>query len=113
MPRVFLLVLLFLLTSCGTLEVNLDRTPTPDLDATTTMATLREQNQQLSGQATQVNALLQPDATRTPRVIPTSGADSLGMVYFWMSTSTIDPNDPPGRLKLAGLCACQGLAPLD
>src|SRR5574341_45883 len=111
MSRIFPLILLFLLTSCGTLEVSLDRTPTPDVHATMTVAALREENQQLSGQATQVSTLLQPEASRTPRGVPATKADTLGTIYFWMSTSSIDPNDPArqietGRImRLPGSCA--------
>ncbi len=64
-PRAVALVLLFLLTACGTLEISVDRTPTPDVPATSTIAALQLQNAEL---ATKVALLDQ--ATPIPTAAP-------------------------------------------
>lgn|SRR5574341_141626 len=75
--RTLLSLLLLLLSACGTLEVTLDRTPTPDLEATATVGALKAQNEQL---ATQI-ATLQPASLQTiaapGTLAPTLGGDQL------------------------------------
>lgn len=58
-------LLLLVLSACGTLEITVDRTPTPDLGATATLGALQDQNAQL---ATQIAVLNPP--TGTPTVMP-------------------------------------------
>ncbi len=58
-------LVLFSLSACGTLEITVDRTPTPDLGATATLGVLQNQNAQL---ATQIATLNPP--TAAPTVMP-------------------------------------------
>lgn len=55
-------LLLLVLSACGTLEITVDRTPTPDLGATATLGALQDQNAQL---ATQIAVLNPPTGTPT------------------------------------------------
>ncbi len=50
-----LVLLTILLSACGTLEVTVDRTPTPDLNATATMGALQAENAQLATQIATLN----------------------------------------------------------
>ncbi len=65
--RVGLAVLVLFLTACGTLEIALDRPPTPDVAATGTVGALLVQNAEL---ATKIAMLNSPAAASTP--IPTA-----------------------------------------
>lgn len=60
--RASLGLLTILLSACGTLEITVDRTPTPDLNATATIGALEAQNSQL---ATQIATLNPASATLT------------------------------------------------
>jgi len=53
-----LLVFVLLLTACGTLEMGIERTATPDQPATATVAALATENARLSAQATALAATL-------------------------------------------------------
>ena len=55
----FLGLLLFL-SACGTLEISLDRTPTPNLGATAEVGTLQAQNAQLATQNATLNPVSAP-----------------------------------------------------
>jgi len=59
----FILVLVTLLVACGTLEVGVEHTPTPDWAATATVSALATENARL---ATQVATLAVPTSTPTP-----------------------------------------------
>ena len=48
-------LLLLSLSACGTLEITVDRTPTPDVDATATLNALQTQNAQLAAQIATLN----------------------------------------------------------
>ncbi len=94
--RSFLLVFLLTLTACGTFEVSLDRTPTPDFGSA--IPTFVLQNQ--SGMS---SATVKPAESRAK-------TDLHGAIYFWLSHSIPDPKDPyqqidTGRIvRLPGSC---------
>jgi len=107
--RYFLLVFFSILTACGTFEVGIDCTPTPDVGATATLLALQDQNVQLVGRATQISSLLQSDATTMPKA-SWAKTDVYGTINFWLSRSIPDPKNPSyqidvGRIvRLPGLC---------
>jgi Tol biopolymer transport system component len=82
------------LTACGTLEVGVEHTPTPDHAATATVSALATENAHL---ATQVATLAVPTSTPTP---------SLGKLAYvqggdiWVKAL---PDDEPQRLTTDGL----------
>ncbi|MGA9350022.1 MAG: hypothetical protein WBW48_14635 [Anaerolineae bacterium] len=87
------LLSLVALTACGTLEVSVERTPTPDQAATATVAALATENARL---ATQVATLAVPTSTPMP---------SLGKLAYvqggdvWVKAL---PNGEPQRLTTDG-----------
>ena len=95
--RYFLLVFFSILTACGTFEVGIDCTPTPDVGATATLLALQDQNVQLVGRATQISSLLQSDATTMPKE-SWAKTDVYGTINFWLSRSIPDQKIRPTRL---------------
>ncbi len=69
--RASICVLLFFISACGTLEITMDSTPTPDVAATGTVGALQAQNAEL---ATQIAMLNSPAGTPTPisTAVPTT-----------------------------------------
>ena len=66
--RTAVCLLMLFLSACGTLEVSLDRTPTPGQNPTAAIAALEQQNAEL---ATQVATLSPPTPTIMPAPQPT------------------------------------------
>ncbi len=85
--RLCLCLSLLLLSACGTLEVSVDRTPTPDAPATGTMAALQVQNAEL---ATRVAELNQVSLNAT--AIPTDSG-----------TEVPSPTAPPAATRITFL----------
>jgi Tol biopolymer transport system component/ribosomal protein S16/tetratricopeptide (TPR) repeat protein len=89
----WLLPLLLLLAACGTLEVGVEQTPTPDHAATATVSALATENARL---ATQVATLAVPTSTPTPslgKLAYVQGSD------IWVKTL---PDGEPQRLTTDG-----------
>jgi hypothetical protein len=61
--RISVGALLLSMLACGTLEISMDRTPTPDAALTGTLGALQAQNSEL---ATRIAAINQPTGTSTP-----------------------------------------------
>ncbi len=61
--RISVGALLLSMLACGTLEISMDRTPTPDAAVTGTLGALQAQNSEL---ATRIAAINQPTGTSTP-----------------------------------------------
>ncbi len=77
---ILLLVLALLLAACGTLQVGIEHTATPDQPATATVAALATENARLSAQATALAATL--TATSIPPT-PTPGPGTVtGRICF-------------------------------
>ena len=104
--RCFLLPLLFVFSACGTFEVSVERTPIPDTVAAALPAQ-NAQNAQLGEQATQTSSFLL-DVAATPRENRVK-TDTYGMIYFWLSHSTFDPNDPSSQIEVGKLARLPGL----
>ena len=70
-PSVYICLcsLLLLLSACGTLEVSVDHTATPDLAATGTVSALQVQNAQLATQIAMLNRATRVP-TPTPLIVP-------------------------------------------
>jgi hypothetical protein len=65
--RVGIAVLLFSILACGTLEISVDRTPTPDAPGTSTAAALQVQNSELATKVAELNQVsLNPTALPLP-----------------------------------------------
>ena len=69
------IILLFFISACGTLEISVDRTPTPDVAATGTVGALQNQNAELE---TQIAAISSPEAisTRAATALPAASPTS-------------------------------------
>jgi hypothetical protein len=74
--RYFLLVFLFTFTACGTFEISIDGTPTPD-------------------------------ATAVPKESQAK-TDTHSMIYFWLSHTTFDPQDPSTQIDIARIVRISG-----
>lgn len=73
-------LLLLLATSCGTLEIGVERTATPDLVATATMAAMATENAYLATQVATLSVTLAP-------TLPLNGVELPRKLYF-MSTDS-------------------------
>lgn len=103
----FLFLPIFLLVSaCGTLEVKIERTSTPDVGAPASLLALQDQATQPVDQASDLPYM---DVTTTPKG-DHGRTDTYGTIYFWLSHSTFDPNAPSNQIdvgrivRLPGLC---------
>ena len=110
--RISVCILLLSMLACGTLEISVERTPTPDVVATGTVGALQAQNAYLSTKM----AMLNPPAeifTPTPLVQPVSPSvaptESLpaatrdyipGWCHCWCRQCP-DPRRPVPELRLA------------
>ena len=66
----YLCVLLFFVTACGTLEITVDRPPTPDLAVTGTLAALQAQNAELATKMAVLGQQLAQASTPVPPAVP-------------------------------------------
>ncbi|MGB7875215.1 MAG: hypothetical protein WBL25_12590, partial [Anaerolineales bacterium] len=94
--RFFFLSIFLLVSACGTLEVRIERTPTPDVGIS---ASLLARQDQLTQSVDQANALSYVDATATPKE-NRGKTDTYGTIYFWLSHSTFDPKDPSSQIDV-------------
>ncbi len=69
------IILLLFISACGTLEISVDHTPTPDVAATGTVGALQNQNADLK---TQIAAISSPEAisTQAATVVPVTSPTS-------------------------------------
>lgn len=71
--RISICVPLFFLAACGTLEVSIDQTPTPDVAGTSTVAALQVQNAELATKVAELNQV-SLNATAVPPLDSTAVA---------------------------------------
>ncbi len=79
---------LFFLAACGTLQISVEGTPTPDVAATGTVGALQTQNADL---ATRVAQLKPPAVSATPLIIQPTGSSAPATI------------EPPGATRIAFL----------
>ena len=103
--RFFFLPIFLLVSACGTLEVQIERTATPDVEATVPPSPGQNQVTQPAGQASE---LLYQDDTAAPRETH-ERTDTYGTIYFWLSHSTFDPNDSTSQIDVGRMARLPGL----
>jgi len=102
----FFLPIFLLVSACGTIEVQIERTPIPDAGAPASLLAVQDQPTQPADQTSQINALPQLGATNMPKE-NRGKTDTYGTIYFWLSHSIFDSESQidVGRIvRLPGLC---------
>ena len=101
----FFLPIFLLVSACGTLEVQIERTTTPNTGNSTYSSAGQDQPTQPVDQTSGLSYL---DATATPRG-DRGKVDTYGTIYFWLSHSTFDPNDPSSQIDVGRIARLPGL----
>lgn len=102
----FFLSIFLLVSACGTIEVRIERTPTPEAGAPASLLAVQDQPTQPTEQTSPVNSLQNPEVIGTPKE-NRGKTDTYGTIYFWLSHSIFDPKGQieVGRIvRLPGLC---------